>query len=484
MKKFIASYRPAFTKRFWFKLTLVYTVVSIFGIKSLMSVFDIIIHYRHFNEAMQPAAVLATVSERMKPIRRLIESGALATQDIADAPEIIDDLMVRENLVDNSVADHIRESSDATASYVVFGEHDRLIAQRTKNADERIVTLLTAHRAAVAGGEAFVLEHLPDSVYINIPLSSREPTSKGRIALLVTAKFSLAKQFNSDDDWFSALIPFVITLCIVLSGYLASKNLVRRLRHITSVSSAWREGDLDRRIIDNDTDELSEHSQHLNSMAGQLKELLGLKQEAAIQDERTRMARELHDTVKQNLFALALQLAAINAKAPDLGEAKHNLLEARHILKQAQEQLVGVISELRLIGPKHEGAAVNLLTLCETIERKFNVPIRCVVSQDLMLPDSQFFVVSRVIQEGITNAIRHGNAKLIHIRLVESELRFELLIKDDGIGFDPTLPTTGTGILSMRERAASLPIGTFSIDTAVGQGTTIVMTWEEPFNDI
>ncbi|WP_415878255.1 hypothetical protein [Methylomonas sp. TEB] len=79
MKSFVASCRPAFTKRFWFKLTLVYTLVSLVGIKSLISVFDFIIHYRHFNEAMQPAAVLQTVAERLKPVRRLIESAALDT---------------------------------------------------------------------------------------------------------------------------------------------------------------------------------------------------------------------------------------------------------------------------------------------------------------------------------------------------------------------------------------------------------------------
>lgn len=479
MKNLIASYRPAFTKRFWFKLTIVYTVVSVFSISTMMSVFDTINHYHDFNEAMQPASVLNAVTERLKPIQRLIESGALDTQDIANTTELIDDLMKRENLDNNSVVDSIRASSEPTASHVVFDENDHPLEQRLKHADERGIALLMTHRTAVAGGEAFVPNDLPHSVFINIPLSSREPATKGRIALLVTAEFSIAKQLHNDEDWFSALIPFAISLCIVVSGYLVSKNFIRRLRHITSVSGAWRDGDLDRRIIDDEADELSEHSQHLNSMAGQLKELLGLKQEAAIQDERTRMARELHDTVKQNLFALSLQLAAINAKAPDLGEAKPNLSEARSILKQAQEQLVGVISELRMIGPQQEGSAVNLLTLCKNLERKFNMPIRCVVPPDLRLPDSQFFVLSRVIQESVANAIRHGHAKHVVISLTQSASRFELQIKDDGKGFSPTLPTAGTGILSMRERAASLPTGTFSIETAVDQGTAIAMTWQE-----
>ena len=157
MKKFIASYRPAFTRRFWFKLTLVYTVVSVFGIKAVLSVFDTINHYHDFNEAMQPATVLEEATERLKPIQRLIESGALSTQDIANTPETINDLMVRANMkLDHSVEVRILASSEPKLSYVVFDGNDRPIAQRLKHADERIIALLMAHRATVDGGEAFV----------------------------------------------------------------------------------------------------------------------------------------------------------------------------------------------------------------------------------------------------------------------------------------------------------------------------------------
>ncbi|NOV29358.1 sensor histidine kinase [Methylomonas sp. ZR1] len=94
------------------------------------------------------------------------------------------------------------------------------------------------------------------------------------------------------------------------------------------------------------------------------------------------------------------------------------------------------------------------------------------------------FCVSRIIQESVANAIRHGNAKLIVVTLVKSAMRLELQITDDGMGFDPALPTEGMGILSMRERAASLPVGTFSIETAPGQGTTIAITWEEHLSEV
>ncbi|MGB3225328.1 MAG: histidine kinase, partial [Desulforhopalus sp.] len=230
-------------------------------------------------------------------------------------------------------------------------------------------------------------------------------------------------------------------------------------------------------------DELSAHSRHLNVMAQQLKELLGIKQQAAIQDERTRMARELHDTVKQNLFALSLQLAAINAKAPDLGEAKQNLFESRNILRQAQEQLVGVISELRFNDESVE-VVMNLRSLYKNLESKFNVVIHHFIQPNLVLSDNQIFIVSRIIQESIANAKRHGNAKEINISLVKSTMCFELQIKDDGKGFNRNLPTAGMGIPSMHENAATLPAGTISIETALGRGTNIAVVWEDQLSGI
>jgi NarL family two-component system sensor histidine kinase LiaS len=340
------------------------------------------------------------------------------------------------------------------------------------------------NRVPIPGGEAFVPDAFPDSVFLNIPLSSREPASKGRIAVLFTAKYCISRQLGNKDEWITAVTHIVIlTLSIVMSGYLASKNFIKRLRHISSVSDSWSEGDFDRRILDTSADELSAHSRHLNIMAQQLKELLGLKQQAAIQNERTRMARELHDTVKQNLFALSLQLTAINAKAPDLGGTKQNLSESRNILKQAQEQLVGVISELQFTNQSAE-VVMNLKSLCENLERKFNVVIHRFTQQDLVLPDNQIFIVSRIIQESIANAKRHGNAKEITISLIKSTTCFELQIKDDGRGFNINIPTAGMGILSMRENAASLPAGTISIETALGRGTSIAVIWEEQLSGI
>jgi NarL family two-component system sensor histidine kinase LiaS len=485
MKKIIASYRPEFSKRFWFKLTFVYMVVTLFGVSLTLVIIDSITNYRNFNETMQPAYILSTVTEHLKPLQRLIDSGALDAKDITKAPDVFEELMMRKSSkLSNSFLNRISTVSDPSADYVVFDENDHPILQAMDNDDESSIKFLMTHRLAISGGEAFVPDNFPHSIFLNIPLSSREPASKGRIAVLLTAKYSIARQFGNNDEWITVIMEIVIiTLSSVMSGYLVSKNFIQRLRHMSSISGSWSEGDFDRRIQDNYADELSAHSRHLNVMAQQLKELLGLKQQAAIQDERTRMARELHDTVKQNLFALSLQLTAINAKAPDLGETKQNLFESRNILKQAQEQLVGVISELRFTNQSAE-VVMNLKSLCENLECKFNVVIHQFIQHDLMLPDNQIFVVSRIIQESIANAKRHGNAKEINISLVKSTTCFELQIKDDGLGFNRNLPTAGMGIPSMRENAATLPSGTVSIETAMGRGTSITVFWEEQLSGI
>lgn len=480
MKKIIASYRPEFSKRFWFKLTVVYMVVTLFGVSLTMFIIDSITNYRNFNETMQPAYILSAVTEHLKPLQRLIDSGALDAKDITKAPDVFEELVTRKSSkLNSSLLNRIRTVSDPSADYVVFDENNRPLLQAMDNDNESNINFLMTHRVPIPGGEAFVPDDFPDSVFLNIPLSSREPASNGRIAVLFTAKHSIARQLGNNDDWISVITEIVIiTLSSVMSGYLASKNFIQRLRHMSSVSGSWSEGDFDRRIMDTSADELSSHSRHLNVMAQQLKELLGIKQQAAVQDERTRMARELHDTVKQNLFALSLQLAAIKAKAPDLGEAKQHLSESRNILRQAQEQLVGVISELRFTDQSAE-VVMNLKSLCESLERKFNVVIHRFIQPNLMLPDNQIFSVSRIIQESIANAKRHGNAKEINISLVKSAMFCKLQIKDDGRGFNQNLPTTGMGIPSMRESAATLPAGMILIESALGLGTSIAVIWEE-----
>ena len=145
--------------------------------------------------------------------------------------------------------------------------------------------------------------------------------------------------------------------------------------------------------------------------------------------------------------------------------------------------MVVVIWEVEIIGPIKAEDARSLKTLCENLGRKVNVVMNRSIQPELMMPDNKICVVSRIIQESVTNAIRHGNAKRIDINLAASKTRFELLIKDDGVGFNQTLPTAGTGILSMRERAASLPGGTFSIEAAVGRGTAISIKWGEQLGE-
>ncbi|MGB3225638.1 MAG: hypothetical protein WBB23_22810, partial [Desulforhopalus sp.] len=195
MKKIIELYRPEFSKRFWFKLTIVYLVVTLLGISLTLFILGSIINYHKFNKTMQPDYILGAFTEHLKPLQRLIDSGALDVKDIIKEPDIFRELMMRKSSkLNSSFLNRIRTVSDPSADYVVFDENDRPLLQEIDSDDESSIKFLMTHRVSTRGGEAFVPDDFPDTVFLNIPLSSREPALNGRIAVLLTAKYSIARQ--------------------------------------------------------------------------------------------------------------------------------------------------------------------------------------------------------------------------------------------------------------------------------------------------
>jgi NarL family two-component system sensor histidine kinase LiaS len=131
-------------------------------------------------------------------------------------------------------------------------------------------------------------------------------------------------------------------------GYLTARGLTRRIEKLSTASDAWSRGDFSAVVEDRSNDELGQLSQHLNMMAEQLENLLQKQQELAGLEERNRIARELHDSVKQQVFATTMQVAAARRLLPgDVEAAMKHLSEAEKISLQSQEELAALIQELR-----------------------------------------------------------------------------------------------------------------------------------------
>jgi two-component system, NarL family, sensor histidine kinase UhpB len=193
----------------------------------------------------------------------------------------------------------------------------------------------------------------------------------------------------------------------------------------------------------------------------------------AQEEERTRVARDLHDEVNQSLTGLLLRLEAAREAAPP--ELEGELAETKALANQAMTELLSLARQLR-------PTALDDLGLVAAIEGQVDrlggeIAARLEVEGDFTtLGDDAQLVVYRVAQEALSNAARHSGAKRIEVRLRRGDAGdVELEVADDGRGFAFEESERGLGIGGMRERA--LLIGAeLTIESRPGAGTTVRLT--------
>jgi signal transduction histidine kinase len=261
----------------------------------------------------------------------------------------------------------------------------------------------------------------------------------------------------------------------VAFGVATARSLVHRIRRILASVEQWSRGEFSTFVEDASSDELGQLAQRLNLMAHQLHDLLYTRQALAALQERNRLARELHDSVKQEVFALSIWLR--NARAligRDEEAAKQQLSEAERVIRQTQLELTSLIRELRPVALSGKVLARALQDYVQTWREQTG--IRAILEvhgeQEVVAAIEEAFF--RIAQEALANVARHSQASLVTLRLdVGPGVR--LSISDDGCGFDvERAGATGVGLASMRERVEELH-GQIEIQSQPGQGTTITV---------
>jgi two-component system, NarL family, sensor histidine kinase UhpB len=191
----------------------------------------------------------------------------------------------------------------------------------------------------------------------------------------------------------------------------------------------------------------------------------------AQEQERTRVARDLHDEVNQSLTGLLLRLEAAREAAPPELEAE--LAETKALANQAMRELLSLARQLRPTALDDLGLAAAVAGQVEQLARG-EIAAEFEAEGDFSgLGDDAQLVVYRVAQEALSNAARHGDASRIEVRLRRIEAGgVELSVADDGRGFAFDEAEGGLGIAGMRERA--LLIGAeLTIESRPGHGTTV-----------
>jgi signal transduction histidine kinase len=207
---------------------------------------------------------------------------------------------------------------------------------------------------------------------------------------------------------------------------------------------------------------------------------LAARIQAAREEERTALARELHDELGQTLTAIKLDLGrAINSMKTDQvsREAVDRLQSLVGLVEISLQTVKRITSNLRPPALDHLGLAEALRW--EAITFRSRTGIRCHVRSDkeaTALDAGQQTVLFRIVQEALTNVARHAGASAVHVTLAERRGECELRIRDNGRGVTESQAADphAMGLLGMKERTALLG-GTFQIAGIRGKGTTILV---------
>jgi signal transduction histidine kinase len=208
--------------------------------------------------------------------------------------------------------------------------------------------------------------------------------------------------------------------------------------------------------------------------------------ELSIAEERTRVARELHDSVAQQLFSLVLTAEAADTLLErDPQAARAQLDRLRALAKDAQDELRAVILALRPLALEADGLEATLRKHVDILRRVYRQDIALEVGGGVEAaargggPSSRDSAaeseVFRIAQEALQNALRHAGAEHLRVRLEGDDGSLVLEVADDGAGFDVAATAVRSrrlGLTSMEERAASIG-GSLAIESRPGAGTTV-----------
>jgi len=198
----------------------------------------------------------------------------------------------------------------------------------------------------------------------------------------------------------------------------------------------------------------------------------------AITAERSRLARELHDAVTQTLFSASLIADVIpRIWRRDPEEGLQNLEELRQLTRGALAEMRTLLLEMRPESLERSNVKSLLTQLADAFIGRVRVPVSLVIQGDCEVSHEVKIVFYRVAQEALNNIAKHSGARQVELCLECRPGQMNLLIKDDGLGFESDSIQPGhMGISIMRERASSIG-ACLKVESQVGRGTTVELEW-------
>jgi PAS domain S-box-containing protein len=222
-----------------------------------------------------------------------------------------------------------------------------------------------------------------------------------------------------------------------------------------------------------DITEKKAQEHELQLAQGQVRHLAGRILQAQ-DDERQRIARELHDDIGQRLSLLMMELDVLQTELPV--DRTSEQAKIHYLLTQLDEivsDVHGMSHQLHSAKLEHLGLAVALKEVCRQVSTQHHVAVELQaddVSRSAPSPVSLCFY--RVAQEALNNAAKHSRSPRIEVKLTNEGSKLRMQIRDFGVGFDLSAPSNGIGLITMQERLRAIG-GSLLINSRIGIGTEL-----------
>ncbi len=490
-------FRPVrgFFNRLQWKLTLAYTLSIVVTALILGGIGLFLLWYLNFRSNMLPNAIVVSLIKGVRPLALYLEQNP---PDQTGLTQWLKSVTPGGHLIINIPKEDATDEQDT-----IPGQFGRLAFAAIVDVKGKV--LATAPVESEADPNAALQAHLTPPFDSLLQAAQRGETEPSLLAVrdseghyvaaapilgkneqVVGAMFvQLALPITEGEFLHSVLVGAVLPVAIgmlvagivagVVFGYFMARGLTRRLKTLAEAADDWSRGNFSAIARDTSGDELGQLARRLNHMAEQLQNLLQTRHELATMEERNRLARDLHDSVKQQVFATAMQVGAARALLDqNPGASKENLAEAERLVRQAQQELTTLIQELRPAALEGKGLATALRDCAADWTRQTHIPIEVRVRGERPLPLRLEQALFRVAQEALTNIGRHSGAHSAEVELVWHHNEVALTISDDGRGFDPSVANgKGLGLQSMRERMEAQG-GHLEVKSKPGSGTQII----------
>jgi NarL family two-component system sensor histidine kinase LiaS len=211
-----------------------------------------------------------------------------------------------------------------------------------------------------------------------------------------------------------------------------------------------------------------DRNQHL---VEELQEMQQKLQELAVVEERNRLARDLHDSIKQQVFAISMQLSAARANLYEDDKAYPSVTQAEKLAQQAGAELTTLIHQLRPPVLEKQSLSEAIQGHVHDWMQQNNIETEMNIGEASVSMDSEQ-ALFRVLQEALANVARHSQADKVWVTLKSETDHVALTIEDNGIGYDTQRITKGVGLDSMKERLAAVN-GILEISSVPSRGTCV-----------